>query len=243
MAHLAAPAPQPGDEDLPAAVRRSDMTPVSRPEHQPLGARRARRTGELHLPSGCHVRIDRQRARPYHGHGRHRLGSLPATVHKRRRGGTPHVPTETPKIMACAGTARQTHRQTAQPKTREGCSGSQAVNKWASREDSAAEKRRGFLRLLITRAFEDSHGTYGHRRVWAQLARWGVQAGLELVRRLMRELGMVPCQPRPWRATTSATAAFTCRLAVQRASRLNRPDWRRLMQTYGPLVGQPYFVT
>ena len=114
---------------------------------------------------------------------------------------------------------------------------------WASREDSAAEKRRGFLRLLITRAFEDSHGTYGHRRVWAQLARWGVQAGLELVRRLMRELGMVPCQPRPWRATTSATAAFTCRLAVQRASRLNRPGWRRLMQTYGPLVGQPYFVT
>jgi putative transposase len=73
---------------------------------------------------------------------------------------------------------------------------------WASREDSAAEKRRGFLRLLITKAFEDSHGTYGHRRIWAQLARWGVHAGLELVRRLMRELGLVPCQPRPWRATT-----------------------------------------
>src|SRR5215472_15253335 len=128
MAHLAAPAPQPGDEVLPAAARRPDMTPVPRPEHQPPGARRARRTGELHLPPGCHVRIDRQRARPYHGHRRHRLGSLPATVPKRRRGGIPHVPTETPKIMACAGTARQPHRQTAQPKTREGCSGSQAVN-------------------------------------------------------------------------------------------------------------------
>ncbi len=73
---------------------------------------------------------------------------------------------------------------------------------WVSREDSAAEKRRGFLRLLITKAFEDSHGTYGHRRIWAQLARWGVHAGLELVRRLMRGLGLVPCQPRPWRATT-----------------------------------------
>jgi hypothetical protein len=41
------------------------------------GARRARRTGELHLPPSRHVRIDRQRAGPYHGHGRHRLGSLP----------------------------------------------------------------------------------------------------------------------------------------------------------------------
>lgn len=74
---------------------------------------------------------------------------------------------------------------------------------WSSREESAAEERRGFLRLLITKAFEDSHGTYGHRRIWAQLARQGVAAGQELVRRLMRELGLVACQPRPWRVTTA----------------------------------------
>jgi transposase InsO family protein len=30
---------------------------------------------------------------------------------------------------------------------------------------------------------------------------WGVPAGLELVRSLMRELGLEPCQPRPWRVS------------------------------------------
>jgi hypothetical protein len=62
---------------------------------------------------------------------------------------------------------------------------------WRSRPDSAAAKRRNELKLLIAKAFEDSDGTYGYRRVALQLARWGVQAGLELVRVLMRELGLV----------------------------------------------------
>jgi putative transposase len=35
--------------------------------------------------------------------------------------------------------------------------------------------------------------------VRAQLRRWGVPAGPELVRQLMRELGLVPCQPKPKR--------------------------------------------
>lgn len=70
---------------------------------------------------------------------------------------------------------------------------------WRSRPESATAKRREELKLLIARAFEDSDGTYGYRRIWPQLARWGVRAGLELVRALMRELRLVPCQPRPWR--------------------------------------------
>ena len=74
---------------------------------------------------------------------------------------------------------------------------------WRSRPDSAAVKRRNELKLLIAKAFEDSDGTYGYRRVALQLARWGVAAGLELVRGLMRELGLVPCQPRPWRPSTT----------------------------------------
>ncbi len=74
---------------------------------------------------------------------------------------------------------------------------------WRARPDSAAAKRRKELRLLIAKAFEDSDGTYGYRRVALQLARWGVQAGLDLVRGLMRELGLVPCQPRPWRPLTT----------------------------------------
>jgi putative transposase len=74
---------------------------------------------------------------------------------------------------------------------------------WRSRPESATAKRRAELKLLITKAFDDSDGTYGYRRIWSQLARWGVHAGLELVRALMRELGLVACQPRPWRPSTT----------------------------------------
>ena len=74
---------------------------------------------------------------------------------------------------------------------------------WRSRPESATVKRREELKLLITRASGDSDGTCGYRRIWRQLARWGVHAGLELVRALMRELGLVACQPRPWRPSTT----------------------------------------
>ena len=74
---------------------------------------------------------------------------------------------------------------------------------WRSRPESAMAKRREELKLLIKKAFDDSDGTYGYRRVWWQLARWGVQAGPELIRALMRELGLVACQPRPWRPSTT----------------------------------------
>jgi putative transposase len=74
---------------------------------------------------------------------------------------------------------------------------------WKYRPDSAATKRRNELKLLIAKAFADSDGTYGYRRVALQLARWGARAGLELVRALMRELGLVACQPRPWRPSTT----------------------------------------
>src|SRR6266536_1761492 len=78
---------------------------------------------------------------------------------------------------------------------------------WRSRVESAAERRRQEPRLLITKAFEDSDGTYGYRRIASQLARWGVAAGLELVRALMRELRLVACQPRPWRPSTTQQGA------------------------------------
>ena len=74
---------------------------------------------------------------------------------------------------------------------------------WRSRPESAAAGRRAELKLLIARAFADSDGTYGYRRIWSQLARWEIRAGAELVRALMRELGLVACQPRPWRPVTT----------------------------------------
>jgi putative transposase len=42
---------------------------------------------------------------------------------------------------------------------------------WRSRPESAAARRRAELKLLVKKSFDDSDGTYGHRRIWAQLAR------------------------------------------------------------------------
>jgi putative transposase len=78
---------------------------------------------------------------------------------------------------------------------------------WRARADSAAATRRERLQLLIATIFADSDGTYGYRRVQAQLGRWGEPAGLELVRALMRQLDLRPCQPRPYRVTTTPDAA------------------------------------
>jgi putative transposase len=75
---------------------------------------------------------------------------------------------------------------------------------WQKEPMSATKERREDLKGKIKKIFEDFDETYGYRRVHAELQRRGVPAGLELVRALMRELGLVPCQPRPWRLTTVA---------------------------------------
>jgi putative transposase len=72
---------------------------------------------------------------------------------------------------------------------------------WRARPESATARRRGILALYVRKSFGDSDDTYGYRRVHADLAAWGVAAGPELVRSLMRELGLEPCQPRPWRVS------------------------------------------
>jgi len=75
---------------------------------------------------------------------------------------------------------------------------------WRSRPESATAQRRGRLKALIVVIFDDSDETYGHRRLHAELARQGQRCSLDLVRGLMRELGLVPCQPRPWRHSLTA---------------------------------------
>lgn len=70
---------------------------------------------------------------------------------------------------------------------------------WRRRPDSATAQRRERLATLILAAFRFSDETYGYRRIHAHLARAGVPCGPELVRAIMRELGLQPCQPRPWR--------------------------------------------
>lgn len=70
---------------------------------------------------------------------------------------------------------------------------------WRDRPASATATRREHLQGLIVKAFDESDQTYGYRRVHAELGRRGVHCTPELVRGLMRQLGLVACQPRPWR--------------------------------------------
>jgi putative transposase len=70
---------------------------------------------------------------------------------------------------------------------------------WRNAPESATARRRGILTLIVKKSFDESDGTYGYRRVRADLVARGVPAGPELVRSVMRELGLEPCQPRPWR--------------------------------------------
>lgn len=70
---------------------------------------------------------------------------------------------------------------------------------WRSRSQSAAAERRELLKVKIKALFDFNNEEYGYRRMHAVLVRGGEQCCPELVRQLMRELGLVPCQPRPWR--------------------------------------------
>jgi putative transposase len=74
---------------------------------------------------------------------------------------------------------------------------------WRDRPPSPAAQRRARLAAMITAIFHANHTTYGYRRIHAVLARSGEHVSDELVRELMRELGLVACQPRPWRPTTT----------------------------------------
>lgn len=74
---------------------------------------------------------------------------------------------------------------------------------WKSREPSVTARRREILKAQVRHAFEHSDGTYGYRRVHVWLERHGTRVDPETVRGIMRELGLVPCQPRPWRSVTT----------------------------------------
>ena len=68
---------------------------------------------------------------------------------------------------------------------------------WRGRAESAAARRGADLAAVIIHVFEHFDGTLtGDPRIAAQLARSGIAAGPELVRRLMRDLGLVPLASR-----------------------------------------------
>lgn len=72
-------------------------------------------------------------------------------------------------------------------------------HEWRNRPLSAAGKRRELLKLKVKAIFEANNEEYGYRRVHQVLARGGEDCCPELVRSVMRELGLQPCQPKPWR--------------------------------------------
>lgn len=77
---------------------------------------------------------------------------------------------------------------------------------WRGRPQSATSSRRETLTKRIQFFFNESHGTYGYRRIHADLKAEGTMCSRELVRQIMRRDGLVACQPRPFRITTTADA-------------------------------------
>jgi putative transposase len=77
---------------------------------------------------------------------------------------------------------------------------------WLSRPASATAARRQALTARVRHFFQASDGTYGYRRIHADLVNEGTECSPELVRQIMRAEGLVACQPRPFRVTTEADA-------------------------------------
>ncbi len=77
---------------------------------------------------------------------------------------------------------------------------------WLKRPQSATATRRKALIARIHHYFEESEGTYGYRRIHADLAAEQTECSPELVRQVMRQEGLLACQPRPFRVTTQTDA-------------------------------------
>ena len=77
---------------------------------------------------------------------------------------------------------------------------------WLTRPQSATAARRQVLTARLKHFFDASDGTYGYRRIHADLACEGTEYSPELVRQIMRDQALVACQPRPFRVTTDADA-------------------------------------
>jgi putative transposase len=75
---------------------------------------------------------------------------------------------------------------------------------WAGRPESATTGRRKALTARIVHFFTESHGTYGYRRIHADLQEEKTECSPELVRQIMRVEALIACQPRPFRITTEA---------------------------------------
>jgi putative transposase len=73
---------------------------------------------------------------------------------------------------------------------------------WRRSGVSATAQVRVELAVGVRRVFDASNGTYGYRRVHAQLVREGHVCCDKLVAQIMAEEGLVSCHPAPWRYRT-----------------------------------------
>ena len=96
---------------------------------------------------------------------------------------------------------------------------------WMTRPQSATAARREALAARIRHFFDVSDGTYGYRRIHADLVGEGTECSPELVRQIMRQENLIPCQPRPFRVTTDADAEAAANMPdlVQRDFTADRP--------------------
>jgi putative transposase len=73
---------------------------------------------------------------------------------------------------------------------------------WRNKAQTPTAGRRRELAVHVRRVFRDGRGTYGCRRVAAQLNREGYPCSVGLVADLMREAGLRGSQPRAYKRTT-----------------------------------------
>lgn len=96
---------------------------------------------------------------------------------------------------------------------------------WRCRPVLATAARRKTLTERIRHYFAASDGTDGYRRIHADLAAEGTECSAELVRQIMRQEQLVPCQPRPFRVTTVSDAEAVASIPdlVERDFTADRP--------------------
>lgn len=75
---------------------------------------------------------------------------------------------------------------------------------WSRQVETVSATRRRRLELAVAEAFTASRGTYGCRRICAQLNRNGTPWAVGTVAAAMRRLELKACQPRAFKRTTVA---------------------------------------
>jgi hypothetical protein len=76
---------------------------------------------------------------------------------------------------------------------------------WRGRPQSATQARRHGLSARVHHFFGDSDGTYGYRRIHADLVDEGAECSPEPVPHIMDDEGLITCQPRPFRIVPRET--------------------------------------